>query len=111
VTPGRYLRLRRQAAAVRLSDLPIGVSAVVIELDMRLPTDAEVAALRSAFRFDTALLAAIARGETPRICRVCGCSEIDACVGPRGTGCHWVERDLCSSCADRARPMPEGLAA
>jgi hypothetical protein len=96
---------------VRLSELPIdGVSALAIELDIRLPTAAEVVSLRSAYRFDTALLAAIAAGATPRICRVCGCSELDACVGPRATGCHWVEHDLCSACADRARPTPEGLA-
>lgn len=28
-------------------------------------------------------------------CRVCGCTEIDACLG----GCAWVEVDLCSGCA------------
>jgi hypothetical protein len=27
-------------------------------------------------------------------CRVCGCTELDACEG----GCSWVERDLCSRC-------------
>ena len=29
-------------------------------------------------------------------CRVCGCSEFDACEG----GCYWVEPGLCSRCAD-----------
>jgi ParB family chromosome partitioning protein len=29
-------------------------------------------------------------------CRVCGCTEYYACEG----GCHWVEVDLCSACAD-----------
>lgn len=29
-------------------------------------------------------------------CRVCGCTDHNACDG----GCHWVEEDLCSSCAD-----------
>lgn len=29
-----------------------------------------------------------------RQCRVCRCTELDACPG----GCHWVEDDLCSSC-------------
>ena len=28
-------------------------------------------------------------------CRVCGCSEYNACPG----GCYWVEDDLCSKCA------------
>lgn len=29
-------------------------------------------------------------------CRVCGCTELDACPG----GCSWVEEDLCSRCAN-----------
>jgi predicted Fe-S protein YdhL (DUF1289 family) len=31
-------------------------------------------------------------------CRVCGCTEVDACDPP----CSWVEKDLCSGCADAA---------
>lgn len=31
-----------------------------------------------------------------RRCRVCGCTEDCACTG----GCYWVERDLCSNCAE-----------
>ncbi len=34
--------------------------------------------------------------ETPRRCRVCGCTDDDPCVG----GCYWVEDDLCSACED-----------
>jgi len=30
-----------------------------------------------------------------RACRVCGCTESNACRG----GCWWVGRDLCSACA------------
>ena len=30
-------------------------------------------------------------------CRVCGCTEHQACPG----GCYWVEDDLCSACADK----------
>jgi hypothetical protein len=33
--------------------------------------------------------------EALRVCRVCGCSEFNACPG----GCSWVEEDLCSACA------------
>lgn len=32
-----------------------------------------------------------------RSCRVCGCSEDTACLGPDGP-CSWVEADLCSAC-------------
>ena len=30
------------------------------------------------------------------VCRVCGCTEYDACPG----GCGWAEPDLCTSCQD-----------
>ena len=32
--------------------------------------------------------------ESPRKCRVCGCTDNKACPG----GCYWVEDDLCSRC-------------
>lgn len=35
--------------------------------------------------------------EALQVCRVCGCSEFNACEG----GCAWIEKDLCSSCVDR----------
>lgn len=31
-----------------------------------------------------------------QVCRVCGCSEMDAC---QPFSCSWVEPDLCSACA------------
>jgi hypothetical protein len=37
------------------------------------------------------------RRAEPR-CRVCGCSQFNACV-TGGVPCHWVLRDLCSACA------------
>ena len=32
-------------------------------------------------------------------CRVCGCSDHDACVNQYSEPCSWVEPDLCSACA------------
>ena len=37
-------------------------------------------------------------------CRVCGCSEDDACEG----GCSWVERDICSQCILRVEKSGQG---
>ena len=36
-------------------------------------------------------------------CRVCGCTEIDACPG----GCGWVpgEENLCTTCGEAARAI------
>lgn len=35
-----------------------------------------------------------AQAETEAVCRVCGCTQNNACEG----GCYWVEPDLCSRC-------------
>jgi hypothetical protein len=35
-----------------------------------------------------------------RACKVCGCSEEDACE----EGCSWIAADLCSSCAPTPAP-------
>ncbi|TAA18233.1 hypothetical protein EA658_13895 [Pseudoxanthomonas winnipegensis] len=32
-----------------------------------------------------------------RRCRDCGCTDLQACPG----GCHWVEPDRCSACAQK----------
>lgn len=37
----------------------------------------------------------------PRRCRICGCTDDEACEG----GCSWVEEDLCSTCADALDPF------
>lgn len=40
-----------------------------------------------------------ARGAEEAICRVCGCTQNNACE----EGCYWVESDLCSHCAGKRR--------
>jgi hypothetical protein len=39
-----------------------------------------------------------AKASGEQVCRVCGCSDRDACPG----GCAWVAPDLCSACEGRA---------
>jgi hypothetical protein len=41
----------------------------------------------------------MARTRKPGICRVCGCTDYEACDG----GCEWVEPDLCSQCLGLAK--------
>jgi hypothetical protein len=43
------------------------------------------------------------RGGAKRRCRVCGCVDNHACPG----GCWWVDKDLCSACAEEERPNEE----
>lgn len=38
-----------------------------------------------------------------RACRVCGCTEVRACVTD-GLACHWVDLDLCSACDGKPEP-------
>jgi hypothetical protein len=35
-----------------------------------------------------------------RVCRVCGCTDLDCrgCIERTGEPCYWVEPDLCSAC-------------
>ncbi len=110
--PGQYLKLRREAAGIAIDGTALDAAALAaIEAGDRLPTDMELQALAWAFRFDMVVLVGLQRGIVDRICRACGCSEFDACTEADGCGCSWVEHDLCSTCADKARPLPEGLAA
>lgn len=37
--------------------------------------------------------------KTERVCRVCGCTQSNACVNLRtGLTCSWYSEDLCSAC-------------
>jgi hypothetical protein len=39
-----------------------------------------------------------------RACRVCGCTNTNACVNPKtGIACHWVAQDLCSMCPPKKK--------
>lgn len=44
-------------------------------------------------------------------CRICGCTDDDCsgCIARTGRPCHWVERNLCSACAERMRAYQKPL--
>ncbi|MES3093256.1 XRE family transcriptional regulator [Sphingomonas aerolata] len=116
MTPGAYLKHRRTAHGLGVHD----VAAVLateprlaehvraewleqIEADIVPMSFNTIVALRRAFTFDLDILAQLAAitmhspVEPPRLCRICACSEADACLGHRGA-CSWIEHDLCSAC-------------
>jgi len=131
MTPGTYLRKRREAAGLELADVALMLPTEPhmdalgraewlrqIEADQAPIGINVIAALRYAFAFDASVLQRLGDIRmkpslaAPRICRVCACSQHDACVG----GCAWVDVDLCSSCAPIAGtaalvPPPERAAA
>jgi len=121
-TPGAYIKMRRCAAGFSVADVAARLQAEphidergrvewleLIEADAQPCALATIVALRRIFPFDLDVLVAlerIAQGSTetpPMICRICGCSELDACDEGFGHGCAWVEPGLCSCCTGRAK--------
>lgn len=124
LSPGTYLRLRREAAGVTREAVAIALAAgqtrlqdaallrvEQIEADLVFATAREIPLMRAVFRFDSQVLDQLAdihffRADLPhpRLCRVCGCSELDACLDHRrSTACHWIDLDLCSGCVTQSR--------
>lgn len=64
------------------------------EAKKKLGAGVSARAIQSAIAVDGARLAVLA---TPRACRVCNCTQHQACPG----GCTWVEEDLCSACVGK----------
>lgn len=124
LTPGAYLRHRRHAAKLSVADVAGRFQTRPrwseldridwlgrIEADVEQPTFRTLVALQACFSFDMDVLSdlvRIAHGapvDAPRLCRICACSERDACV-VGGEGCSWADHDLCSACATPEPPQP-----
>ena len=139
MSPGTYLRKRREAAnlsleiaAFRLATLPeAALPAQVGAIDRlafrladaeedRAPLDlAQAGLLRRVYAFDLdayekLLLLHLAGPESglpqPQLCRTCGCSWNDACL--TGTGpCAWSDDPtLCTACVPATAPVQAGPA-
>lgn len=125
LTPGAYLKHRRQAAGLSVADVAARITTEprspehqrgewleLIEADAAPATFSTIVGLRLIYRFDLTVLAqleAIAQGADilpPKLCRICACSERDACSDALGHGCFWIDEDLCS-----AHGAPESVAA
>lgn len=120
MTPGTYLKLRRQAARLSIEDVAAMVHTAprLGEIDRcgwiaRLESDVAalspdvIAALSDAFRFSRRVLLQLidARSygdgiDQPQICIICGCSNQDPCVDERDNSCcDWSTADSCTACA------------
>ena len=115
MTPGNYLRLRREAAGLTMDDVvmlitpderrwPLAlVLTFAIELDEVVPSSSELEALRFAFPFDRYIFRQLVGrlDPKPEICGTCGCSALDACDDERAGPCAWATpaHDLCTACA------------
>ena len=120
LTPGAYLKHRRTAACLSIADVAARLSAApriaehlraeqleLIEADVQPATFGTIVALRKVFSFDIAVLAILGdihlgnERPPPRLCRICACSDWDACTHGLSP-CSWAEPDLCSSCPGTA---------
>lgn len=130
MTPGTYLRTRREAVGLSMEKL-LGMIGTVpaipehrrrewlegIENDTIPPDQFALHALRSCFRFDVRVANQLidihhyaAALPVPRLCRSCGCSNADPC-NDGGRGCGWAEYDLCTICEQPGGNGPHGGAA
>lgn len=116
LTPGQYLRTRREAAGLSIADVAERIATVPrwaqhlrrgwlaqIESDQMPASFNTIVVLHQVMQFDLGVLVALsAEGvEAPRLCVVCGCSEADPCVGHAGP-CSWISKDRCSACPGSA---------
>ena len=115
MTPGTYLRLRREAAGLMMEDVVMLITpdeerwplallhTLAIEIDEVLPSSSEVETLRFAFAFDRYVFRQLAANlaPLPEICVACGCSALDACDDESAGPCAWASHshDLCTACA------------
>lgn len=118
MTPGAYIRLRRQAAGLTPLEVEaelgedvtrLSVALEFLEADRIKATYGDARLLGRVFPISAAIVSELGCGTSPAICRSCGCSEFDPC-DEGGRGCAWAQPDLCTSCLpDRAAAKPAAV--
>ena len=115
MTPGTYLRLRREAAGLTMDDVVMLITpdearwplalllTFAIEIDEVLPSSSELQSLRFAYPFDRYVFRQLVGrlDPKPEICGVCACTALDPCASETGDTCGWATpaHDLCTACA------------
>ena len=121
ISPGTYVRLRREALGITLDDLSLCLETAPpisartraewlaqMEADTAPISMLSGLAIADIVRFDLVVLSRLIAVDdgardvlVPALCRRCACSEMDACDG----GCSWAEPDLCSVCASAVESL------
>lgn len=102
MTPGAYLRMRRQAAGLSYVDVGrlLGAERLsspieLIEVDARRPSADDISRLHRLFNFDGEVLARLLAGDdSDRICSGCGCTEWDPCGSSPPTAASGRRRQM-----------------
>lgn len=111
MTPGSYIRQRREAAGLSMGDVlaVLGGGGVLsaaledIEADREPATGMDAALLAWAFAIDDMVIARLKAGEPVQVCRECGCSFGFECDHPQFGTCTLGPMALCSGCAVEAQ--------
>lgn len=128
MTPGTYLKKRRQAARLSVDDVAerIATAPPLAHIDRAAwierieegidPISADVlATLRSAYPFAPTIVWRLIdlprfdpqEFDAPRLCMICGCSDRDPCFLPGPEPrlcCGWGSADICTSCTGKDLP-------
>ncbi|MCW2361645.1 MULTISPECIES: XRE family transcriptional regulator [Sphingobium] len=122
MSPGTYLARRRAAAGLEVEDVALRIETTPypmnlrdrvawlrnIEQDVSPLTIGTAVALQQLYPFDGEVLIQLCvcidnpQKAPPAICRVCACTQHDACRDGDMT-CGWAEDDLCTRCAEELR--------
>ena len=128
MSPGAYLRKRREAAGLTLADVAARVVTEprmpeheraewlrLLETDAMPPSARTIAVLRQVegLRFSGEVLDRLidldyfdAKLPAPPICPLCGCSWFDPCHGDQGAPEHrWIPGQPCQSCELKAQDL------
>jgi len=111
MTPGSYIRMRREAAGLSIGDVMamlaggglLSAPLEDIEADRAVPTGMDAALLSYAFRVDDFTIARLKDGEPVQVCSSCGCSEGFACDSGEFGRCWLPTTGTCSVCEYKAR--------
>jgi hypothetical protein len=127
MTPGHYVTLRREAAGLSLADAQRRLDGAIVAWSRHKPepVPADLPGLRDyeadqafagvrvltllslyVFPIDPTVYRTLAIGGAPDICRLCGCSQHDACLLGERT-CAWAAPDRCDSPTCTTRHLKE----
>lgn len=106
MTPGQYIRLRREAAGLSIGDVMavlaggglLSAPLEDIERDQAAPSGMDAALLAWAYGLDDMIIARLKDGEPVQLCAACGCSTGFECDHEHFGKCHLPGSGVCSNC-------------
>lgn len=106
MTPGQYIKLRREAAHMTIADVMavladgglLSAPLDEMERDLVAPSGMDAALLAWAYGIDDMILARMKDNEPVQLCTACGCSEGFECEHEHFGRCSLLPSGVCSNC-------------